>query len=224
MEEDVDAKMHRLKSRPDGGDDPLLLPDGTTLYESLTTKFVNLQGVLQTLAAEVLSGYVRLLGSGVTGIILVDGGAVVESLCRADGRLHRGEPAMAALREVADREDGVLDIVLLEPDVVDSLHQLVSGKASPPALHGAWVNAPGLLSYLADRKWTGSLTVQSTAGSGVIMLREGQVTGAYTSHARKLSQEVAPVLELCRVPEALIEVRETVEPRPLEPARPEPDR
>jgi hypothetical protein len=64
-----------------------------------------------------------------------------------------------------------------------------------------------LLNFLSDRKLSGSVMVRSGAGTGVIILAEGDLAGAYTSESRDISDKPDRVLALCDDPAAMIEVK-----------------
>src|SRR5207249_11838869 len=64
-----------------------------------------------------------------------------------------------------------------------------------------------LLKFLKEKKLSGSVMVRSGKGTGVIILTEGDLTGAYTSDSRDIAEDAEGVLALCEDPEAMIEVK-----------------
>jgi hypothetical protein len=64
-----------------------------------------------------------------------------------------------------------------------------------------------LLKFLNDRKLSGSVMIRSAAGTGVIILAEGELAGAYTSESRDISDKPDRALALCEDPNAMIEVK-----------------
>jgi hypothetical protein len=64
-----------------------------------------------------------------------------------------------------------------------------------------------LLKFLSDRKLSGSVMIRSAAGTGVIILAEGELAGAYTSESRDISDKPDRALALCDDPNAMIEVK-----------------
>jgi hypothetical protein len=64
-----------------------------------------------------------------------------------------------------------------------------------------------LLKFLSDRKLSGSVMIRATAGTGVIILAEGELAGAYTSESRDISDKPDRALALCDDPNAMIEVK-----------------
>ena len=64
-----------------------------------------------------------------------------------------------------------------------------------------------LLKFLSDRKLSGSVMIRSAGGTGVIILAEGELAGAYTSESRDISDKPDRALALCDDPSAMIEVK-----------------
>jgi hypothetical protein len=74
-------------------------------------------------------------------------------------------------------------------------------------LYAAWVDMKALLTFLSDRKLSGSVMIRSAAGTGVIILSDGELAGAYTSESRDISDKPDRALALCDDPAAMIEVK-----------------
>lgn len=196
-----------LRARPrDADEEALPLPSGKSLYESLTAKFIAFDRLLNTLAENRYSGYIRLLASGSNGVILFRDGQVVDSLHRQSNTLLAGDEAMATIERLVESGQGVVDVVTLEGELIDGLHHLASGVAAYPDMRASWINAPGLVEFLTARKFTGALSVRADAGAGVIMFDNGTVTGAFTTESRTMGGDPATVLALCSDAEAQLEV------------------
>lgn len=196
-----------LRTRPrDADEEALPLPSGSALYESLTAKFIAFDRLLNTLSETRYSGYIRLLASGSNGVILFRDGEVVDSLHRQDATLLNGDQAMSTIERLVETGQGVVDVVTLESELVDGLHHLASGVPAYPDMRASWINAPGLVEFLQNRRFTGALSVRADGGAGVIMFDDGKVTGAFTTESRTMGSDTASVLDLCKDPEAQIEV------------------
>jgi len=205
------VEMAELKRRPeDAGDDALLVPSGTPLYESLSARFVAFDRVVATLGQGGYSGFVRVLGPRVNAILLFRNGKMIDCLCREGDRRSEGETAVRRVEQLVHAGEAVIDIVELQPEMVDSLHHLASGAPTYPELYASWVNLEGLVDFLKQRGFTGSVTVQADAGGGVLMLRHGQLLGAFTTGSRELAPDEGQVLALGSDPRARIEVRSAV--------------
>jgi hypothetical protein len=198
-----------FRSRPDdSGEEALPLPTGTSVYDSLTTKFVAFHRLLETLADASHSGYVKLVAPGSNGIVLLREGQVVDALYRGQESLQRGNAALDSIQAAVTEGSGVLDIVALEPAIVDGLHGVASGRTMYPELIASWVNADGLVSHLKERSFSGSLIVTSGAGRGVIIFDQGSVSASFTTASRQLAPNEKEVLALCADQQARLEVRE----------------
>jgi hypothetical protein len=216
------AEMADLKKRPqDPGEDALLVPSGAPLYESLSARFIVFDRMTSTLGQGGYSGYVRVLGPNVNGILLFRNGKMIDCLWRDRGELSQGEAAEARARSLMDSGDAMVDIVDLQAELVDSLHSLASGATSYPEMYASWVNFKGLVEFLKERDFTGTVSIKSSSGGGVLMLRHGELDGAFTTSSRELSTDDAEVLALAADPEARIEVR-TAHLQPILARQPEP--
>jgi hypothetical protein len=200
--------MAELKKRPvDAGDDALLVPSGIPLYESLSARFLAFDRVIATLGQGGYSGFVRVLGPRVNAILLFRNGKMIDCLYREGDRRTDGEAAVRRVEQLVHAGEAVVDIVELQPEMVDSLHHLASGAPTYPELYASWVNLAGLVDFLKQRGFTGSITVQADAGGGVLMLRHGELLGAFTTNSRELAGNEVEVLALGSDPRARIEVR-----------------
>src|SRR5437588_4283752 len=127
------AEMAELKRRPhDSGEDALLVPTGAPLYESLSARLIAYDRLVSTLGQGGYSGYVRVLGPGVNGILLFRNGKMSDCLWRDHGELRQGEQAEARARNLMESGEAVVDVVDLQAELVDSLHHLASGAESYP--------------------------------------------------------------------------------------------
>jgi len=104
-------------------------------------------------------------------------------------------------------------VVGLTPERVDGLYELTVAEPIYSDLYAAWVDMNALLKFLEERKLSGSLMVTASAGTGVIILTEGKLSGAYASQSREVSNDASSVLMLCQDPNAMIEVKAASEVR-----------
>ena len=196
-----------LRTRPhDAGEEALPLPSGSPVYESLTSRFIDFGRLRATLSETGYSGYVRLVAPRMHGVMLFRNGKIVDSLLREGEHTMTGPEALRAIERTVQEGNGVLDVVDLESDLVDGLHHLASGAPTYPDLRASWVNPDGLLKFLESRHFTGAVSVRAHDGAGVIMLHDGEVSGAFTTESRAMGDDPGHVLALCGDPDAQIEV------------------
>jgi hypothetical protein len=197
------------RPQPKHGREPIPVPAGQVIYDSLKTSFVDFPRLITTLEKEQYTGYVRLLTDDASGLILFREGLALE--CMYDGggdpQLVLGKPALQHFNDDVLHGQGVLDVVCLTPELIDGLYELTVSKPMYTELYASWVDMKALLKFLADRKFSGSVMIRSGAGTGVIILAEGDLAGAYTSESRDIADKPDRALALCDDPGAMIEVK-----------------
>jgi hypothetical protein len=192
---------------PKRGQEPIPVPQGQVIYDSLKSSFVDFPRLLQTLEREAYTGYVRLLTDVATGLIFFRDGQALECVYDRGEQVDQGADALRAFHEDVTGGNGVLDVVSLSPELVDGLYQLATAQPMYTDLYASWVDSRALLEFLANRGLSGTLTVRSHGGVGVLILADGDLAGAYTSESREISDRADGVLALCDDPEAMIEVK-----------------
>jgi hypothetical protein len=198
------------RPQPKHGREPIPVPAGQIIYDSLKTSFVDFPRLITTLEKEGYTGYVRLLTDDASGLILFREGSALE--CMYDGAadassLVLGKQALQMFNDDVTSGHGVLDVVGLSPELIDGLYELTVSRPMYTELYAAWVDMRALLKFLSDRKLSGSVMIRSAAGTGVIILSEGELAGAYTSESRDISDKPDRALALCDDPAAMIEVK-----------------
>ncbi len=213
-EKKVEAPQPRrgVKHRPQPkhGREPIPVPAGQILYDSLKTSFVDFPRLLTTLEREDYTGYVRLLTDEASGLILFREGSALECLYDGGseaGNLVLGKQALQLFNDDVTAGHGVLDVVGLSPELIDGLYELTVSRPMYTELYAAWVDMKALLSFLSERKLSGSVMVRSGGGTGVIILAAGELAGAYTSESRDIADKPDRVLSLCDDANAMIEVK-----------------
>ncbi len=214
-EKKVEAPQPRrgVKHRPQPkhGREPIPVPAGQVIYDSLKTSFVDFPRLITTLEKEAYTGYVRLLTDEATGLILFREGSALECMYDAGGDVQTGlilgKQALQQFNDDVVSGHGVLDVVGLAGDVIDGLYELTVSRPMYTELYASWVDMKALLKFLDDRKLSGSVMIRATAGTGVIILSDGEVAGAYTSESRDISDKPDRALALCEDPAAMIEVK-----------------
>ncbi len=206
----ADQPRRGVKHRPSPthGREPIPVPAGQVIYDSLKTSFVDFPRLITTLEREQYTGYVRLLTDAASGLIFFRDGQALECVYDIgdDPAVELGKNALAAFNDEVTRGSGVLDVVGLSSELVDGLFELTVAQPIYTELYASWVDMNALLAFLEARHLSGSLMVRAAAGTGVIILNQGRLAGAYTSDSREISDSAAGVLALCADPAAMIEV------------------
>src|SRR5947199_2207845 len=214
-ERKVEAPQSRrgVKHRPQPkhGREPIPVPAGQVIYDSLKTSFVDFPRLITTLEKEAYTGYVRLLTEEASALILFREGQALE--CMYDSGedqkqgLVLGKQALQRFNEDVTNGHGVLDVVGLSGELIEGLYELTVSRPMYTELYASWVDMKALLKFLNDRKLSGSVMIRSAAGTGVIILAEGELAGAYTSESRDISDKPDRALALCEDPNAMIEIK-----------------
>ena len=197
------------RPQPKHGREPIPVPAGQVLYDSLKTSFVDFPRLITTLERESYTGYVRLLTEDAAGLIFFREGVALECVYDAgvEPNVLLGRQALHEFNDEVTHGHGVLDVVSLSPELVDGLHQLTVARPLYTELYAAWVDMGALLRYLEEKRLSGSVMVRGSAGTGVIILDQGRLAGAYTSQSREISDVADGVLALCQEAGAMIEVK-----------------
>jgi hypothetical protein len=157
---------------------------------------------------------VRLLTDSANGLLYFREGTALECVFDAgENEFERGKAALQRFNDEVTRGQGVLDVVGLSPELVDGLYELTVAEPIYSDLYASWVDMNALLKFLEERRLSGSLMVTANAGTGVIILTEGKLSGAYASQSREVSNDASAVLMLCQDPQAMIEVKAASEVR-----------
>ena len=214
-EKKVEAPQPRrgVKHRPQPkhGREPIPVPAGQVIYDSLKTSFVDFPRLITTLEKEAYTGYVRLLTDDASALILFREGQALECMYDAGDDqkqgLILGKQALQRFNEDVTEGHGVLDVVGLSPELIEGLYELTVSRPMYTELYASWVDMKALLKFLNDRKLSGSVMIRSGSGTGVIILADGELAGAYTSESRDISDKPDRALALCEDPNAMIEIK-----------------
>lgn len=198
------------RPQPKHGREPIPVPAGQVIYDSLKTSFVDFPRLITTLEKEGYTGYVRLLTEEASGLILFRDGSALE--CMYDeGDEHSGlilgKQALQKFNDDVTSGHGVLDVVGLSAELINGLYELTVSRPMYTELYASWVDMKALLKFLSDRKLNGSVMIRAAAGTGVIILADGELAGAYTSESRDISDKPDRALALCEDPAAMIEIK-----------------
>ncbi len=183
------------------------LPVGRLVYESLKTAFVDFPKLLRSLSADHLTGYLRLSGLSSRGMILFYKGSLIESFYDGGAVVSTGRTAFSLFKNDVDRGEGTMDVIDLSPEVVTAIYQLLTAPTILQGLMARFVNVKALLEYLQEEQIHGSLLVRAPEEMGIVLLRGGQLLGAFTRTQPQLVAEAEVVLRLCNDPKTRIEVK-----------------
>jgi len=182
------------------------LPSGKAVYEGLKSAFVDFPKLLRTLRADTHTGYVRLTAGEFTGVLIFHDGHLLEALAKTH-TAKQGESAFKDVQARMERGEGVLDVIDLPGDTVVALAQLLMARPMFTGLMGRFINFTSLVEYLSEEQIDGSVIVATDEDTGVILLRRGEVLGAYTQAQAKMDVKTDGVQKLAGERSARIEVK-----------------
>jgi hypothetical protein len=183
------------------------LPVGKLVYESLKTAFVDFPKLLRSLSADRLTGYLRLTGQASRGMILFYQGSLIESFYDGGAVVTTGRTAFSLFKNDVDRGEGSMDVIELTSEVVTAIYQLLTAPTILQGLLARFVDIRALLQYLQEEHIHGSLLVRAPEEMGIILLRDGQLLGAFTRGQPQLVQDPEIVMRLCADSKTRIEVK-----------------
>ena len=183
------------------------LPVGKLVYESLKTAFVDFPKLLRSLSADRLTGYLRLTGQASRGMILFYQGSLIESFYDGGAVVTTGRTAFSLFKNDVDRGEGSMDVIELSPEVVTAIYQLLTAPTILQGLLARFVDVRALLEYLQEERIHGSLLVRAPEEMGIILLRDGQLLGAFTRGQPQLVSDPEIVTRLCAESKTRIEVK-----------------
>jgi Domain of unknown function (DUF4388) len=183
------------------------LPVGKLVYESLKTAFVDFPKLLRSLSADRLTGYLRLTGQASRGMILFYQGSLIESFYDGGAVVSTGRTAFSLFKNDVDRGEGSMDVIELSAEVVTAIYQLLTAPTILQGLLARFVDIRALLQYLQEEKIHGSLLVRAPDEMGIVLLRDGQLLGAFTRGQPQLVQDPEIVTRLCADAKTRIEVK-----------------
>jgi hypothetical protein len=183
------------------------LPVGKLVYESLKTAFVDFPKLLRSLSADRLTGYLRLTGQASRGMILFYQGSLIESFYDGGAVVTTGRTAFSLFKNDVDRGEGSMDVIELTSEVVTAIYQLLTAPTILQGLLARFVDVRALLQYLQEEHIHGSLLVRAPEEMGIILLRDGQLLGAFTRGQPQLVQDPEVVTRLCADSKTRIEVK-----------------
>src|SRR5438105_10755320 len=183
------------------------LPVGKLVYESLKTAFVDFPKLLRSLSQDRLTGYLRLTGQASRGMILFYQGSLIESFYDGGAVVSTGRTAFSLFKNDVDRGEGSMDVIELTAEVVTAIYQLLTAPTILQGLLARFVDVRALLQYLQEEKIHGSLLVRAPEEMGIVLLRDGQLLGAFTRGQPQLVSDPEIVTRLCAESKTRIEVK-----------------
>ena len=149
-----------------------LLPEGSVVFEALPIGAV----ILDALAPVVGDGLITLREGESSGVIVIRGGAFADSIWCAEGARHRGDDALALIRESTT---AMVSACRMDDEVMSLLGPIIRSEPCYSDLRLEWVAWPQLLTDLRARGGTFVVELQTAADHGVTVVQHGQQIATY---------------------------------------------
>jgi hypothetical protein len=181
------------------------IPAGAVNFGELTSAFVDGPRLLRYLGDRKHTGALVDAGGGSTQVAILHEGGIV-ALVGADsgGRVARRLEKLSLPGPQAGDEHE-LTVLTYRPEVALALGQLVNVPERFERMHGSFVDLPALLAFLRREKANGAVRVASGKDTGIVLIRGGEVLGAYTRQKPEL-EDAEVVYPLAREADAEIDV------------------
>jgi hypothetical protein len=189
------------------------IPSGAVIFGELTSAFVDGARLVQFLSERRHTGAIVDAGRNRVQVALLHEGAAVGLVAVGEGSTRRVEGI--SLPAPGSGDEHQLTVLTYRPEVTLALAQLVNTPERFDRMHGSFVDLPALLSFLRRERANGAVRVTTGEDAGVILLRAGEVLGAYTRHLPELDDEEV-VFPLAKAADAEVDV--CVGPLTLPPA------
>jgi hypothetical protein len=179
------------------------IPSGAVIFGELTSAFIDGASLVRYLAERRHTGAVVDAGRTRVQVVLLHEGQVVGLISVADGVTRRID--MLSLPAPGTDDEHHLTVLTYRPEITLALAQLVNTPERFDRMHASFVDLPALLSFLRRERADGAVRLTTADDAGVILLRGGEVLGAYTRHLPELDDEEV-VLSLAKAPDAEVDV------------------
>lgn len=163
------------------------IPSGAVIFGELTSAFVDGGRLVRFLSERRHTGAIVDAGRNRVQVALLYEGAAVGLVAVGEGSTRRVESL--SLPAPGSGDEHQLTVLTYRPEVTLALAQLVNTPERFDRMHGSFVDLPALLSFLRREKANGAVRVTTGEDAGVILLRAGEVLGAYTRHLPELDDE-----------------------------------
>jgi hypothetical protein len=179
------------------------IPSGAVIFGELTSAFVDGPRLVRFLAERRHTGAIVDAGRNRVQVALLYEGTAVGLVAVGEGATRRVEALN--LPAPGSDDEHQLTVLTYRPEVTLALAQLINTPERFDRMHGSFVDLPALLSFLRRERANGAVRVTTGEDAGVILLRAGEVLGAYTRHLPELDDEEV-VFPLAKATDAEVDV------------------
>ena len=179
----------------------MIFPRGRAVYEHLNTSFTHLDAMLTELKADLFSGYVRLTARDYDGVVLLDGGQVLNAIEDVMMQHRVGVKVADAVLAKSRERDGMISVFQLSAEMTQLLADLANSQVLYKDLTSDLASLDRLLAGLKGRCHTGFIDVRLPGRheTATIFIRDGDVLEATLPRQGTISDGPNVLEELIRV-------------------------
>jgi hypothetical protein len=181
------------------------IPAGAVIFGELTSAFVDGPRLIRFLGDRKHTGALVDAGGGSTQVAILHEGNVVALVGAGSGGGDTRRLDKLALPGPGASDEHELTVLTYRPEISLALAQLVNVPERFERMHGSFVDLPALLAFLRREKANGAVRVSTRGDTGIVLLRGGEVLGAYTRQKPEL-EDAEIVFPLAKEADAEIDV------------------
>jgi hypothetical protein len=181
------------------------LPAGAVIFGELTSAFVDGPRLIRFLGDRKHTGALVDAGQSGTQVAVLHEGSVIALVAASGGGSDTRRLERLGLPGPGAGDEHELTVLTYRPEVALALGQLVNLPERFERMHGSFVDLPALLAFLRREKANGAVRVTTRSNTGVVLIRGGEVLGAYTRQKPEL-EDADVVYPLAKEADAEIDV------------------
>jgi hypothetical protein len=214
LEESSDGPATAVEERPAGGNPKSGLaaaatvracpiPSGAVIFGELTSAFVDGPRLLRFLGERHHTGAVVDAAANRVQVAVLNDGAVVGLVSSGSDGARRLDGLSLPAPGAGDEHQ--LTVLTYRSEVAVALGQLINLSERFERMHGSFVDLPALLTFLGRESASGAVRITTRDDTGIVLLRQGNVLGAYTRLKPELD-DAEVVYPLAKASDAEIDV------------------
>lgn len=184
----------------------MVLPRGKPVKEGVNPIGMDWREVLEKLHDGHFSGYLRVIATAESGLLLFLRGQLTTIRYRCGTTELTGEEALHRIFSVSLSRQARLDIYRLEPDLAALLHNLIEGTPRYEGQYRELLDIPHLIDMLKRELFCGGLRVRAGNEVAVIFMHEGVFLGFFLDGQSGLATDVDLSASVAWRPGARIDV------------------
>jgi hypothetical protein len=187
----------------------VILPRSNPLYEHIPTHKTKLPDMLNKMGSGGFTGYLSYLLPTAEAYALFAKGSLISILLLEDQRRKTGFEAIAALCDLALRQEGRFNVYRMTTDIVMCTHALLHGELILQPLEVRTVDLKAVLERMKLQGLNGTVLFNAAERNAMIFYKEGQPIGFYHDALREVVTSALESQKVAALPGATVEIRST---------------